>query len=203
VLAVLGLGNPGDEYRSTRHNVGFKVLETVAGRSGEEFARKRFNSQVAEVQMKGAKVLLCKPQTYMNNSGRAARAVLDFYKLEPAEVLVVCDDFNLELGRMRARRSGSDGGHNGLESVITHLGTRDFPRLRLGIGATRRDTVSYVLGRFRAEEEETISKAIERVADAVCIWAIDGIETCMNRFNADPASEREGGNRAEKAEESS
>ncbi len=187
----------------TRHNVGFRVLESLAEAEGESFGRKRFDSQVAEVRMKGDKVLLCKPQTFMNNSGRAARAALDFYKLEPSDVLVVCDDFNLDLGRLRARRSGSDGGHNGLASIIELLGTRDFPRLRLGIGTTRGSTVNYVLGRFRAEEEEIISNAIDRTTDAVRCWAVEGIEACMNRFNAAPADRREGGDRGETAEEAS
>jgi len=201
VLVVLGLGNPGDEYASTRHNVGFRVLESLAAAEGQSFGRTRFESQVAEVRMKDEKVLLMKPQTFMNRSGRAARAALDFYKLEPSSALVVCDDFNLDPGRLRARRGGSHGGHNGLASVIELLGTREFPRLRLGIGTTRGNTVNFVLGRFRAEEEEVISSAIDRAAGAVRCWAVEGIEACMNRLNAAPADQREGGNRGKTAEE--
>ncbi len=200
MLAVLGLGNPGDEYRATRHNVGFRVLECLAAQCGEQFSRKRFRSMVAEVRLGGEKVILCEPQTYMNKSGDAARAVLDFYKLEPTGMLVVCDDFHLELGRIRARREGSSGGHNGLESVAGQLGTRDFPRLRLGIGEARHDSVDYVLGRFRAEEQEVISETIQRSADAVRCWAEEGIAACMNRFNARSAKE-DGPKADEKAEE--
>jgi PTH1 family peptidyl-tRNA hydrolase len=201
VLAVLGLGNPGEKYRSTRHNVGYRVVEALTG--GTEFGRRRFKSRVAEVTIGGKRVLLCKPQTYMNRSGQAARAVLDFYKLGPAEVLVVCDDFNLELGRLRARRGGSAGGHNGLESVISELGTREFPRLRLGIGTARGGAVDFVLGGFRAAEEEVISAAVDRAAEAVRCWAAEGIDGCMNRFNAVPADGRGGANRGKKAEEAS
>jgi len=200
VLAVLGLGNPGEEYRATRHNVGFRVLECLAAEAGEEFSRRRFNSLVAEVRLGGEKVLLCEPQTYMNNSGRAARAVLDFYKLEPARMLVVCDDFHLDLGRIRARRGGSAGGHNGLESVEGGLGTQDFPRLRLGIGEARGDSVDYVLGRFRAEAEEVISEAIRRAAGAVRCWAEEGLDACMNRFNVAPSAKESEPNAEEKAE---
>jgi PTH1 family peptidyl-tRNA hydrolase len=188
VLAVLGLGNPGEEYRNTRHNVGFRVVEAVAQAAGASFGRRRFESLVAEAQMGNGKVLLCKPQTFMNESGRAARAVRDFFNLDSAALLVVCDDFNLETGRLRARRGGSSGGHNGLESVTRELGTGEFPRLRLGIGAATGGTVGYVLGRFRTEEREAIDRAVERAADAVRCWASEGIEACMNTFNAPPAS---------------
>ncbi len=200
MLAVLGLGNPGDEYRATRHNVGFRVLEHLAAGLGEEFSRKRFRSMVAEVRLGSEKVILCEPQTYMNKSGAAARAVLDFYKLEPAGVLVVCDDFHLELGRVRVRRGGSSGGHNGLESVAGQFGTQEFPRLRLGIGEAPHGSVDYVLGRFRAGEEEVISETIRRSADAVRCWAEEGIEACMNRFNARSAKE-DGPQADQKAEE--
>jgi PTH1 family peptidyl-tRNA hydrolase len=191
VQLVVGLGNPGEEYAPTRHNVGFRVVELLARDAGEDFGRERFQSRVAEVRLGEKKVMLLKPQTFMNNSGRAARAALGFYKLEPADMLVVCDDYNLELGRLRARRGGSAGGHNGLESIIAELGTQSFPRLRLGIGAARGDTVSYVLGRFRAEEREAISETIVRAADAVRSWVREGIESCMNRFNAAPPAEEE------------
>jgi PTH1 family peptidyl-tRNA hydrolase len=180
VLAVLGLGNPGDEYRDTRHNVGFRVLE----RLGAPLARKRFRALVAEVQWGSEKVLLACPQTFMNESGRAARAVLDFHALAPERLLVVCDDFHLPLARLRVRTGGSAGGHRGLESIIRELGTEAFPRLRLGIGECRGDSVKYVLGRFSRAEQDEIQPAIERAATAVRVWAEQGIAACMNRFNA-------------------
>jgi len=201
VLAVLGLGNPGEEYRDTRHNVGFRVVEALALAAGASFGRKRFESLVAEAQLGSGKVLLCKPQTYMNESGRAARAVRDFFGLEAAALLVVCDDFNLETGRLRARRGGSSGGHHGLESVSRELGTEEFPRLRLGIGAAAGEAVGYVLGRFRAEEREPVDRAVERAAEAVRCWADQGIAACMNRFNAPPASGGAGEADGDSAEE--
>jgi PTH1 family peptidyl-tRNA hydrolase len=187
MLAVLGLGNPGEEYAATRHNVGFRVLDLVARRCGTEFSRRRFNSLMAETDdAEGGRLLLCKPQTYMNCSGQAAGQLAAFYKLPPRSLLVVCDDFNLELGRLRARTGGSSGGHNGLESVIQCLGTGDFPRLRLGIGAAPGGTVDYVLGRFERGEEAAVEQMVGRAADAVRTWATDGIEACMNRHNVFP-----------------
>jgi len=186
VLAVLGLGNPGDEYRDTRHNVGFRVVERLAGELGERVEKQRFRALVAEARLGAEKVLLACPQTFMNESGRSARAVVDFYGLEPRALLVVCDDFHLPLGRLRVRSGGSSGGHNGLESVMRELGTPEFPRLRLGIGECRGSSVNYVLGRFSKSDETQIGPAVERAASAVRVWAEEGLEACMNRFNAAP-----------------
>jgi len=202
MLAVMGLGNPGEEYVATRHNVGFRVLDAVAGGAGGEFRRRKFESLVAEVRLGNEKVLLCKPQTFMNRSGRAARSVLDFYKLDLPEMLVVCDDYNLDLGRLRVRRGGSSGGHNGLESVCDQLGSTEFPRLRVGIGAARGDSVNYVLGRFGKEAEEVICAAVRRAAGAVRCWAVEGIDSCMNGFNATPTG-KDGGAGERSSEEAS
>jgi len=181
--AILGLGNPGDEYTNTRHNVGFRALDTLAADNGGEFSRVRFFSQVAEVMIENQKAILCKPQTFMNNSGRAARAVLDFYKLELSEILVVCDDFNLDLGSLRARRGGSSGGHNGLESIAQCLASQEFPRLRMGIGNSRGNTVNFVLGRFGKDQQDQVSEMTWQAARAAGLWASGGIEECMNKFN--------------------
>jgi PTH1 family peptidyl-tRNA hydrolase len=189
VLVVLGLGNPGREYAATRHNAGYRVLDVLAAEAGAEFARRRFESLVAEISLEGRKVLLCKPQTYMNLSGRAARAVLDFYKLDNPAMLVVCDDFNLRRGRLRVRRGGSAGGHKGLDSIIGQLGSPDFPRMRLGIGAAPGGATDHVLGRFTAEEQADVSELVQRAAAAVRCWVLEGIDACMNRFNASPAGE--------------
>ena len=198
MLAVLGLGNPGEEYRTTRHNAGFRVLESLAGEFGERVARRRFRSLVAEVRLGDEKLILACPQTYMNESGRAARALIDFFGLEPEQLLVVCDDFNLDLGRIRVRRSGSTGGHNGLESVGRELGTDGFPRLRVGIGRAPGDTVRYVLGRFSRADEKAIVPVVGHAASAVRCWAGEGIETCMNRYNG-PSTDGPAG--SEQAEE--
>lgn len=195
MLAVLGLGNPGEEYRNTRHNVGFRVAELVAARCGAAISRRRFSALVAEAQVEGNKLLLACPQSYMNESGRTARAVADFFGLQPAGLLVVCDDFHLELGRLRVRRSGSTGGHKGLESVVRELGSEEFPRLRIGIGECRGDSTGYVLGRFSRSEEEALAPAIERAAEAVLVWVREGIDACMNRFNAAAPADREGDRR--------
>ena len=190
--AVLGLGNPGEEYRRTRHNAGFRVLAALAARHGGEISRKRFHALVGEVQLGSAKVILACPQTFMNESGRAARALSDFFGLSPAELLVVCDDFHLPLGQLRARPAGSDGGHNGLESVIRELGTQDFPRLRVGIGECRGDSVQFVLGAFSRAEERAMVTTLDRAADAVEVWAGQGLAECMNRYNAAEKKESEG-----------
>jgi PTH1 family peptidyl-tRNA hydrolase len=187
VLAVLGLGNPGEEYRGTRHNVGFRVLARLAAELGAPGARKRLRSLIAEVPLGKEKLLLAWPQTFMNESGRSARAVLDFYGLEPARLLVVCDDFHLPLFRLRVRTGGSAGGHHGLESIIRELGTEAFARLRVGIGECRGDSVKYVLGRFSRAEEQQLGPVLERAAVAVRTWAEQGIAVCMNRFNAAPS----------------
>jgi len=187
VLAVLGLGNPGEEYRGTRHNVGFRVLARLAAELGAPGARKRLRSLIAEVPLGKEKLLLAWPQTFMNESGRSARAVLDFYGLEPARLLVVCDDFHLPLGRLRARSDGSAGGHHGLESIIRELGTGEFPRLRLGIGECSGDSVAYVLGRFSRAEQAALEPAVARAALAVRVWVEKGMEACMNQFNAGTA----------------
>jgi PTH1 family peptidyl-tRNA hydrolase len=137
------------------------------------------------------KLLLACPQSYMNESGRTARAAADFFGLAGEGVLVVCDDFHLELGRLRVRRFGSTGGHKGLASIVRELGTEEFPRLRVGIGECRGDSTGYVLGRFGRAEEEALAPAIERAAEAVLVWASEGIEACMNRFNAAGSADRE------------
>jgi len=192
MLVVLGLGNPGDEYRNTRHNVGFRVAEKLAAELGGRIEKQRFRSLVAEVRLGEKKLLLACPQTFMNESGRAARSAVDFFGLEPEALLVVCDDFHLALGRLRVRSGGSAGGHHGLESVIRELGTEGFPRLRVGIGECRGDSVGYVLGRFSRAEEEEIGPVIERAAGAVRVWAEEGLEICMNRFNAAPTDGPDG-----------
>lgn len=182
---VVGLGNPGSRYCGTRHNVGFEVIDTLARHPSVNAFREKFESLVAEGRVDDETLLLVKPQTYMNLSGRAVRALLDFYKLSPQQLLVVCDDIHLPLGKLRLRARGSHGGHNGLRDIQLHLGTEEYPRLRLGVGEPAiGEAVDHVLGRFRASEQPIITEAILRAAQAVECWALQGIEAAMNRFNA-------------------
>jgi len=182
---VVGLGNPGRQYHGTRHNVGFAVIDGLASSPSAGRFQSRFAAQVAELQEGEQKVLLVKPETFMNLSGRSVRQVMDFYQLETADLLVVCDDVNLPLGRLRVRAKGTHGGHNGLRDIQNHLGTTEYARLRLGVGAPPEDeAVDHVLGRFRPSERDVIDEAIRTAAQAVIVWAHQGIDTCMNEFNA-------------------
>src|SRR4051794_31359608 len=150
---IVGLGNPGRNYAATRHNVGFDAVDLIAAGPGVEPFRSRFQAQVAEMKEGGAAVLLVKPETFMNLSGRSVRQVVDFYKLDPAaDVLVVCDDIALPLGKLRVRAAGSHGGHNGLRSLQEQLGGPNYARLRVGVDAPKGDQVDYVLGRFKPSE---------------------------------------------------
>ena len=188
---VVGLGNPGAEYRETRHNVGFLVIDELARRWGVEQWREAFESLAAKTARGAEPVLLCKPLTFMNLSGRAVAGIAGFYKVPPEDLFVVTDDVALPLGRLRARRDGSAGGHNGLKSLIQSLATQAFPRMRVGVGRgdNRRDLADHVLGRFEADERETVSAAVLRAADASEMFLSEGIERVMNVFNA--AAEKE------------
>jgi peptidyl-tRNA hydrolase, PTH1 family len=179
---VVGLGNPGDRYHGTRHNVGFAVVEELARRSACEFRfEPRWNAEVAAC---GGRMLM-KPATFMNLSGEAAGSYARYFKLEPAEVLVVVDDSALELGDLRIRPSGGTGGHNGLESILVHFGTETVPRLRVGIGSPPPQVPldEYVLAKFLAEERESADDAIMRAADAAEHANAHGIDAAMNTFN--------------------
>jgi PTH1 family peptidyl-tRNA hydrolase len=186
---VVGLGNPGRQYAGTRHNVGYAVIDALAG--GAAF-RSQFQAQVAEVHDGGLRLLLVKPETFMNLSGQAVRQVVDFYKVPLDDLLVVCDDFALPLGKLRVRAQGTHGGHNGLRNVQDHLGTTAYARLRIGVGGPKEDAVDHVLGRFRPGERPAIDEAILKAVQAVAVWAHQGAAACMNRFNpdADPAEKK-------------
>ena len=181
---VVGLGNPGSKYDGTRHNVGFEVIDRLAaGGSGTRFSRK-FDGLLAEVEIDFRRVLLLKPETFMNLSGRSVVPALRFYQLEPSDLLVVCDDLNLPLGKLRFRRGGSDGGQKGLRDITAHLGTDDYPRLRVGIGDRGPvDAADYVLGRFRPTERPAIDDGMIAATQAIAVWASQGADAAMNRFN--------------------
>lgn len=182
---IVGLGNPGRKYAGTRHNVGFEVVAEVARRLGTEKPRARFNGEVVEAKIAGEKLVFLRPATYMNRSGASVLAARDFYKLADDEILIVCDDINLPLARLRVRAKGSSGGQKGLADVIQRFGTEDLSRLRIGIGSPPEgwDAADYVLGRFSREELAEVEPAILRAADAAVVWARDGIDTCMSQFN--------------------
>ena len=182
---IVGMGNPGRRYEKTRHNVGFDVLSVVAGRCVDGSAKEKFSGRVADATFAGEKCVLLWPHTLMNLSGQSVRAAVDFYQLTPAELLVVCDDFNLPLATLRFRSRGSAGGQKGLSDIIRRLGTEEFSRLRIGIGPVPDDwdASNFVLGRFPAEEQSQINEAIARAADGVECWVDQGIEACMNQFN--------------------
>lgn len=189
---VVGLGNPGREYDGTRHNVGFEVLALIAQRFDVGRPKAKFKAEVAEVSIKNQKTILLSPLTYMNLSGQSVRAALDFYKLPLSDVLVICDDINLEVAKLRFRPSGSAGGQNGLKNIIQQLGSQDFGRLRVGVGKTppNWNASDFVLGKFGADERSEMDLGISRAANAVEAWIEHGIEAAMNQFNANPTQQK-------------
>ena len=178
---VAGLGNPGREYDRTRHNVGFLVVDALARRKGASFSHEpKWNADTA----RAGEVTLMKPMTFMNLSGESVGDFCRFYKFEPEQALIVIDDVALPLGRLRLRGTGSPGGHNGLESVLMHLGSERVPRLRVGIGGAKGSLVGHVLGKFSAEELPALDETVNRAADAVEFAQANGLEAAMNRFNS-------------------
>lgn len=183
---IVGLGNPGKGYENTRHNLGFLVVEHLAKKNNLRFRKGSFtNGLVAEGKVAGNHLCCLLPSTYMNNSGMAVKQVVLNKNLDHADILVVCDDFHLEFGQVRVRNKGSDGGHNGLTSVIEHLGTQDFARLRLGIGTPLKgkESVDYVLGKWTAGEEKQLDEFIDRATDCCGVWLQEGIHKAMDQFN--------------------
>lgn len=183
---IVGLGNPGAEYAKTRHNAGFRLVERLARRWQAEWsAAKKFNALLAQARPGERRVVLCQPQTFMNASGEAVRAVMDYYDVARERLLVVVDDADLPLGELRLRGRGSSGGHHGLESVEQHLGAREFARLRIGIGrqASARAITDYVLGRFSAAEGAVLDEVLAAAGDQVECWLAAGIGKAMSQFN--------------------
>ena len=183
--AIIGLGNPGLKYAGTRHNVGFDAVTAIADKYNMTINNRKFKGLYADGFIGGEKVLLVQPQTYMNLSGECVREVVDFYKLNPDEMIIICDDINLDVGRLRIRKKGSAGGHNGLKNIIAHLGTEEFPRIRVGVGEKTEgwDLADYVLARFDKNSEPVIREALASVVGAVETWISDGIDAAMNRYN--------------------
>lgn len=183
---VVGLGNPGSQYEATRHNVGFRAVDVLAKEAGVKIDRAKFQALTAQATVGGVRVLLMKPQTYMNLSGVAVKQAADFYKVPPERVLVLFDDIDLDVGRLRIRAKGSAGGHNGIKSIISSLGSQDFPRIKIGVGAKPHpdyDLADWVLSRFTLAEQKLLEPVIEHAAAAVPMIFTQGIERASSQFN--------------------
>ena len=188
---IVGLGNPGKKYEATRHNIGFDVLRQLALRHAAEPGRDKFDGELQECAFPSGKALLLKPLTFMNLSGRSVRQAVDFYKIELEDLLVVCDDFNLPLGTLRMRPDGSDGGQKGLADTIRQLASNEFARLRIGIGPVPQqwDAADFVLSRFGSSEAKLVEQELVRACEAIEIWAEEGVEQAMNRYNGSRPTE--------------
>ena len=183
---VVGLGNPGEKYENTRHNVGFLTVDELAGRLDIPVQKLKYRALTNTARLGGAPVLLMKPVTYMNLSGEAVGQAAAFYKIPPERVLVISDDVSLPLGKLRIRKSGSAGGHNGLKNIIQHLGTDAFPRVKIGVGQKPHpdyDMADWVLSKFTGEDKKVIAQAVERAADAVACYIQEGPDRAMGKFN--------------------
>ena len=182
---IAGLGNPTREYENTRHNVGFETIDILADKAGTTVTEKKHKALYGKGYIGGQKVILAKPQTYMNLSGESIREIADFYKIEPENIIILCDDINLSEGQLRIRLKGSAGGHNGLKNIISHLGTQEFPRIRIGVGEKPRgmDLADYVLGRFPKEQQAVMEEAYRDAADAACMMIEEGADAAMNHYN--------------------
>ena len=180
------LGNPGDQYENTRHNIGFMVADELGERHNIPIQRLKFRALTNTITVGDEKVLLMKPVTYMNLSGEAVHEAAAFYKIPPERVLVISDEVSLAPGKIRVRRSGSAGGHNGLKNIISHLGTDQFPRIRLGVGQKPHpdyDMADWVLGKFQGEDKKAVEEAVKRAADAAECLIREGVDKAMNRYN--------------------
>jgi len=183
MFLIVGLGNPGREYEDTRHNIGFNVIDSIAKEYNIEINRQKFKGIYGEGFIEGKKVMLLKPTTYMNLSGESIREVVDFYNLDNNEILVIYDDISLEVGTLRIREKGSAGGHNGIKSIIAHLGSDVFPRIKVGVGQPNGDLVKHVLGKFTKEEMVILNQSIEVSIKASVEIMKNDIKAAMNQFN--------------------
>lgn len=190
MFLIVGLGNPGKEYEDTRHNIGFKVVDNIAKEYNIEINRQKFKGTYGEGFIEGEKVILLKPTTFMNLSGESVRAVADFYNLDNDKVLVIYDDISLEIGTLRIREKGSAGGHNGIKSIIAHLGSDIFPRIKVGVGQPDINLIKYVLGKFTKEEMVILSESIQATTKATGEIIKNDIKTAMNQFNGFKANNK-------------
>jgi PTH1 family peptidyl-tRNA hydrolase len=182
---IVGLGNPGRKYEATRHNIGFHVVGRLATDYGDGKLRAKFRGEVMDAVVAGEKILLLCPLTYMNLSGQSVREASEFYKIAPAEMLIVCDDFNLPLGKLRFRPKGTSGGQKGLQNILAQMGTEEIPRLRIGIEPPppEWDVADYVLSPFTKDEQVVVKETVATAAKAAAEWVTSGIQICMNKYN--------------------
>ena len=182
---IAGLGNPGEKYDNTRHNAGFLTIDALADRYGIDVREKAHKALIGKGVIEGQKVILAKPQTYMNLSGESIRALVDYYKVTQEELVIIFDDISLEPGQLRIRKKGSAGGHNGIKSIIAHLGTQEFTRIKVGVGEKppRMDLADYVLGRFAKEEQDTMKEAFETAAKAAVAIMTEGADAAMHQYH--------------------
>ena len=186
---IAGLGNPTREYERTRHNVGFDVIDVLADMFHTTVEEKKFQGLYGRAMIEGEKVIFLKPQTFMNLSGECIWAAADFYKIEPENIIIIYDDISLDVGQLRIRKKGSAGGHNGIKNIIAHLGTQEFPRIKVGVGAKppKMDLADYVLSRFSREDRAVMEDAFKDAAEAVQVMIAQGADAAMNRFNGHKA----------------
>jgi PTH1 family peptidyl-tRNA hydrolase len=183
---IVGLGNPGKDYMGTRHNIGFGVITRLSDKYNIGMKSKEHKAVCGKGMIGGEKVILAQPQTFMNLSGESVKSFADYYKIEPEDIIVAFDDIDLEVGQIRVRRKGSAGGHNGIKNIIAQLGSNEFPRVKVGVGAKPEggDLIRHVLGHFSKEDEKVISEVLDEAADAVEMIVTEGVEPAMNRYNA-------------------
>lgn len=191
MIIIAGLGNPTKEYQGTRHNVGFAVIDVLAEKYDIDVSERKHHAFCGKGVIGGERVLLLKPQTFMNLSGESLRSAVDFYKVSPEQVIVIYDDVSLPPGQLRIRLKGSAGGHNGIKNIISHLGTQEFPRIKVGVGEKppRMDLKDYVLSRFSKGEQEVMDEAFREAAQAVEMMLTDGPDRAMNHFNTKKKAE--------------
>ncbi|MGG7323463.1 aminoacyl-tRNA hydrolase [Clostridium baratii] len=183
MFLIVGLGNPEEKYNNTRHNIGFEAVDYIADKYNIDINRKKFKGVYGEGFIGNEKVILMKPTTYMNLSGECIREVIDFYKLSNEDILVIYDDISLDVGRIRIRPKGSAGGHNGIKSIINHLGTDEFSRIKIGVGQPKGDLVNHVLGKFSKEENEVLEESLEATKVATETIIKEDTQAGMNKFN--------------------
>lgn len=198
---IVGLGNPGKQYENTRHNMGFLAVDLLAEKYNIDVNKIKFKALVGEGRIAGQKVLLVKPQTYMNLSGEAVRQAMDFYKIDPEELIVIYDDIDIPTGTFRIRKKGSPGTHNGMRNIFQHIQTNDFPRIRVGIGSGKKENlIGYVTGGISKSEKELLEDALTKSADAAACIIEKGIDKAMNEYNVRPNKEKKEKKAVEKEE---